>query len=92
MRSTESCIGAEARSGWINETLFLTYFDHQFQHTQCSNDRKILLLLDNHDEHISLQAIETARQNGIIMLTIPPKTSHRLQPLDGAVFFVRECL
>ena len=82
----QSCIGAADRSKWINEKLILTYFNHLIQYTQCSNDRKILLL-DNHKAHISLQAIEKGWQNGIIMLTIPPKALHRFQPMDVAVFF-----
>lgn len=41
-------------------------------------DEPILLLLDNHVSHCSLEAI--------VMLSFPPHTSHRLQPLDVNVF------
>jgi hypothetical protein len=33
-----------------------------------------------------VEAIDIAKENGIVMLTIPPHTSHRLQPLDKSVF------
>lgn len=42
--------------------------------------------LDNHEAHISLKALDIAKTNGIVMLTIPPHTSHRLQPLDKSVY------
>ncbi|CAH2004965.1 unnamed protein product [Acanthoscelides obtectus] len=41
---------------------------------------------DNHSSHISVRIYDFCRQNGIIMLTIPPHTSHRTQPLDITVY------
>ena len=35
---------------------------------------------------MSLYTIDTCRNNGIDILTIPPHTSHRMQPLDVAVY------
>ena len=78
--------GSCSRSGWINEDLFCDYLRHLVQNTRCSKDNQILLLLDNHDSHITLEAVNIARANGICMLTIPPHTSHRLQPLDRSVY------
>jgi DDE superfamily endonuclease len=46
----------------------------------------VLLLMDNHDSHVSLPAIQYAKENGIIMLTFPPHCSHKLQPLDRSVY------
>ena len=54
--------------------------------TRCSNDRKVLLILDNHQSHISIEAITFAKENGIVLLMIPPHTSNKLQPLDLTVF------
>lgn len=42
--------------------------------------------MDNHESHVSLEVISFAKENGIILLTIPPHTSHKLQPLDRTVF------
>ena len=36
--------------------------------------------------HISPTAIDLARENGVVMLTIPPHTSHYLQPLDRTCY------
>lgn len=41
--------------------------------------------MDNHETHVSIQAITKAKENGIVLLTIPPHTSHKLQPLDMGV-------
>jgi len=79
-------IGRATRSGWINEDIFLEYLQHIIRNTRCSPDHKILLIMDNHESHISLKVIDTAKANGIVLLTIPPHTSHRLQPLDRSVY------
>jgi len=60
-------------------------------------NNKVLLILDNHISHKSLEAIEKAKQNGIVLLTLPPHTSSKLQPLDRSFFkslkvnYSREC-
>ena len=71
------------KAGWINEGLFVEFLDHISDLTCCSKESKIL---GNHDSHISLAAIDKARERGIVLLTIPPKTSHKLQPLDESMF------
>lgn len=78
--------GRSTKSGWMNEILYLSYLEHFVKYSRCTTERKVLLILDNHEAHISLKAVELCRDNGIVMLTIPPHTSHRLQPLDKAVF------
>lgn len=42
--------------------------------------------VDNHKSHLSIDGLNYAKQNGIIMLSFPPHCSHRLQPLDRSVF------
>ena len=49
----------------------------------------ILLIMDNHETHMSLAAVDLAKANEIVLLTIPPHTSHRLQPLDRTVAISR---
>ena len=46
----------------------------------------MLLILDNHETHASLAAIDVAKENGVILLTLPPKTSHKLQLLDVSCY------
>ena len=80
------CIGGANSSGWVNEDLFLDYLNHFICHTRCSKENKVFLILDNHEAHISLAAIDLAKENGVVLLTMPPHTSHRLQPLDVCCF------
>jgi hypothetical protein len=42
--------------------------------------------MDNHISHLDFQAVTFAKDNGIILLTIPPHCSHALQPLDVTVY------
>ena len=47
----------------------------------------VLLILDGHVTHTkNVVAIEKARDVGLIMVSLPPHTTHRLQPLDVAFF------
>lgn len=77
-------IGATARSGWMNEEIFLMYLKHFIHHTRSTTERPILLILDNVESHISLLAIDIARDNGVVMVTLPSHTSHC--PLDRCVY------
>nr|CAI5830968.1 unnamed protein product [Callosobruchus analis] len=43
------------------------------------------VLLDNHESHVSIEVIRFAKENGVTLLTIPPHTSNKLQPLDVSV-------
>ena len=79
-------------SGWSNAENFLEFLKHFIYHIKCSVDQPVLLLLDNHESHASIEAITFAKENGIIMLTFPPHTSHKLQPLDRCFWTFKEML
>lgn len=79
-------IGRASRTGWMNEDLFVDYMLHFIQHTHCTKERPVLLILDNVEVHITIKTIDLACENGVVLLTLPPHTSHRLQPLDRAVY------
>ncbi|KAH9643097.1 hypothetical protein HF086_008813 [Spodoptera exigua] len=59
---------------------------HIQKKSSCSKDNPILLLVDNHESHVTIEAVNYARDNGIVYLSFPPYTTHRLQPLDIGVF------
>ena len=69
-------------SGFVNSDLFLDWMKH-FQSTvkSCPED-PVLLILDNHSSHISLDVVLYCRQHSIHMLSLPPHSSHKAQPLD----------
>ncbi|KAI4463171.1 hypothetical protein MML48_4g00008076 [Holotrichia oblita] len=74
------------KSGWMTAELFPEALKHVKKHTKCHPNDPILLLCDNHESHVSLASILFCRENGIVLLTFPPHTTHRLQPLDVGVF------
>lgn len=80
------CIGAGNPSGWMNEEIFITFLKHFVQHVKSTKESPVLLLLDNHETHLSVPALDYAKENGITMLSFPPHCSHKLQPLDRSVF------
>nr|CAI5839754.1 unnamed protein product [Callosobruchus analis] len=41
--------------------------------------------MDNHESHISVKAIESCRNKGIVLFTVPPHTTNKLQPLDVGI-------
>lgn len=81
--------GSEATitdSGWINAEKFLNWLKTFIQKVRPTEERKALLILDNHESHKSYAALDFASKNHVIFLSIPPHTSHRLQPLDVSVY------
>ena len=54
--------------------------------TRCSPEFPALIILDGHHSHKTLQAIDFAREHGITLLTLPPHSTHKLQPLDKSFF------
>jgi len=80
------CIGTANASGWMTEADFATYMKHFVKHTRASTSRPVLLLLDNHCSHLSIEVLNIAKENGVVMLSFPPHCSHKLQPLDVSVY------
>ncbi|XP_046745658.1 MFS-type transporter clz9-like [Diprion similis] len=95
--SNSDMIAAVSDSGWINENLFVDWLHHFISYAKPSVGKPILLVLDNHESHVSLGCYLLCRQNGIVLLSLPPHTSHRMQPLDLTYFgplktaYNREC-
>ncbi|KAK6166826.1 hypothetical protein SNE40_023441 [Patella caerulea] len=78
--------GSAHPSGWMTHENFLLFLKHFVSIVQPSNQKPVLLLLDNHQSHLAIEVLDFAKQNGIVMLSFPPHCSHRLQPLDISVF------
>lgn len=70
----------------MNADPFPKWLDHFIDHAKPSMEDKVLLILDNHVSHCSYEAVVRARENGIVMITIPPHTSHKSQPLDRTFY------
>ncbi|KAF2878894.1 hypothetical protein ILUMI_27271 [Ignelater luminosus] len=78
--------GAGNASGWMQEAEFLLFLEHFKKQDKPTIDERCMLLLDNHVSDVSIQALDYCKRNGIVLLSFPPHCTHKLQPLDRAVF------
>lgn len=72
-------------SGWMQDYIFekwLIAFANQVKHLE----KPVLVIFDGHGSHLTYNVTCVARANEIILLCLPPNTSHALQPLDVGVF------
>ncbi|CAI6356809.1 unnamed protein product [Macrosiphum euphorbiae] len=73
------------QSGWMQKDIFEKWMVHFIQFSHATQDNPVLLLLDGHCTHTkSIELIQIARDNGVVLLCFPPHCTHRLQPLDVA--------
>ena len=79
-------LGLANKSGWMTGENFFLAFKHFVTHAKPSKEKPVLLLVDNHESHLTLDMILHAKENNVVILTLPPHCSHRLQPLDVSVF------
>ncbi|KAB0794340.1 hypothetical protein PPYR_11179 [Photinus pyralis] len=52
-------------SGWMKSETFVQWLEHFVKHVRPSNSNQILLLMDNHSSHVTLQAVNMCRENYI---------------------------
>lgn len=79
-------VGQCSDNGWSNGQIFVQFLNHFKLHVKPSAESPVLLLVDNHKTHVTLEAINFCRGNHIVMVGFPPHTTHRLQPLDVGFF------
>ncbi|XP_043465738.1 MFS-type transporter clz9-like [Leptopilina heterotoma] len=85
----QATIGAFAvanGSGWMQRFEFLKFMKHFIDFSHASKENPVLLLLDNHAFHLSIEILDMAIENGVTMLSFPHHCSHCLQPLDVSVY------
>lgn len=79
-------IATVSDSGWINESIFIDYLRHFISFVKPTKEDPVLLILGNHESHISMGAYELYRKHGLHVLSLPPHVSHEMQPLVLTVF------
>ncbi|KPJ16902.1 hypothetical protein RR48_13758 [Papilio machaon] len=82
MNAPAESIGVAQPKGWMNSDFFLQYLRIFVKHTQPTKENPVLLLLDGHCSHKTLAVINFCRENHIHLMSSPPHTTHKLQPLD----------
>jgi DDE superfamily endonuclease len=74
-------------NGWTTNELGFQWIQHFEKHTKSRTKGSYrLLILDGHESHNSLQFQDFCKERNIIMLCMPPHSSHLLQPLDVGCF------
>lgn len=73
-------------NGWINDNIFSFWFTKVFLIETQSLAHPVLLVLDGHQCHFTIEVIEAAKKNNVIILCLPPHCTHGLQPLDVVTF------
>lgn len=70
-------------SGWSTFETFGQTFDHFLKFARPTAEDPVLLILDGHTSHTkNLEVLEKAKINHVHIISIPPHTSHKSQPLD----------
>ena len=84
---------ATSAKGWTDDSLGLHYIEHYDIHTrhlvedEKGNIRSYrMLIMDNHLSHVTWQFIEYALSHKIVLVALPPHSTHKLQPLDVSCF------
>ncbi|KAK3748521.1 hypothetical protein RRG08_008682 [Elysia crispata] len=81
----QSFIG-RSENGWITQNLFYEWLKQVFVPQTAHVKKPLLLLVDGHISHQSVQASKLCDENNIVLYCLPPHSSHILQPLDVGVF------
>jgi len=73
-------VGVASKSGWVDQDIFHKEVFPFVRYAKPSVEQPHLLLLDGHISHKSLALIDMAREHGVVIITFPPHTTHKLQP------------
>jgi hypothetical protein len=78
--------GSANKSSWVTNGDFVQFMNHFIRHVRPTKNNKVELFLDNHSSHLSIDVLNIAKDNGIVMISFPPHCSHKLQPLHRRIF------
>ena len=82
----EGAYYAVTQSGWMSDTVFERWFCDSFIPFVAYLEKPVILLYDGHGSHLTYATVKAAIEALIIIVCLPPHTSHALQPLDVGVF------
>ena len=73
------------KSGWMTKDLYLKWFKERFL-VFAPKVRPLILIFDGLRSHITLELINCAEENEILLVCLPAHSSHVFQPLDVSLF------
>lgn len=72
-----------SKTGWMTQDLFVMWLEYVVKFTKPSEKDPVLLIMDNHCiSHSSLTSYNFCRDNYVVVVSMPPHMSQKLQPLD----------
>ena len=72
-------------NGWMDQELFCDWFFKHFL-IHVVSERPLLLLLDGHSSHYTLDLVKATAEKDVIIFCLPPHTIADSQPLDTSCF------
>jgi hypothetical protein len=80
-----SAIRMNKKSAYVNSDIFFDWLKFHFLPRKMPG--KVLLIVDGHTSHTNnLEMLQFSEEKNIILLCLPPHTTHYLQPLDRGFF------
>lgn len=86
LQEGEQAYFGSAPNGWSSDAFGLAYLKRFDQNTAHKSTRRRLLIVDGHSSHVNMAFVNACDQLRILLMVFPPHTTHRLQPLDVALF------
>lgn len=86
LQETEKAYFAATATGWTSDQLGRSWLRRFDQDTQNKGGRRRLLLVDDHSSHVNMAFLALADSLRILVMILPPHSTHRLQPLDVGLF------
>ncbi|XP_036342576.1 uncharacterized protein LOC118751857 [Rhagoletis pomonella] len=77
-----------SESGWMKSETFFEYVANCVHNRLLADgvERPVILFVDGHKSHLTLELSEFCNRNQIILYALPPNTTHIMQPADVSVF------
>ena len=79
-------LGLTTQSGGKNSELFPKVIHHLIEHMDVAVKKRGVLVMENHESHISVQVVEIERERGLSIFMFHPHCSHLMQSLDVGVY------
>ena len=84
----DSAFFGASTNGWSNDDFGLAWLKKVFEPetSKQAGRSKRMLLVDGHSSHVNLTFLDWCDHHRIVVMILPPHSTHRLQPLDVGLF------
>ncbi|CAB0015846.1 unnamed protein product [Nesidiocoris tenuis] len=78
----------KSENGWMTGATFFEYITKIFEPWLKENQipRPVIFFMDGHTSHITYHLSDFCLKENIILIALPPNTTHFMQPMDVSVF------